>query len=223
MTNQHDTARLSDYLDGELGPVAREELEAHLAGCPECARTLAELRAVAEEAGQLPDLPPERDLWPEIEARLTPRSGAAGADVVPIRRARRVVMTVPQLIAAGVALILFSASGVWMALGGTGGPGSDPMRAGAASAAVTTAAFTDFDATIATLEEEYRSRRDELDPATIRVVERNLAIIDQAIAEAREALAEDPSSGFLSTHLVNAMRQKMELLRQASMIAQTET
>ena len=223
MTNQHDTARLSDYLDGDLGPGERAALEAHLAECPECARTLAELRAVVQEAGELPEMPPERDLWPEIEARLTPRSAAAHDDVIPIRRARRVVMTVPQLIAAGVALILFSASGVWLALGGTGAPGSAPIVTGSPSATVTTAAFTDFDSAITALEEEYRARRDELDPETIRVVERNLAIIDQAIADAREALAEDPSSGFLSTHLVNAMRQKMELLRQASMIAQTET
>ena len=40
---------------------------------------------------------------------------------------------------------------------------------------------------------------------------------------AREALATDPSSGFISAHLANAMRQKMELLRQAATIAQSET
>lgn len=223
--SEHDTTRLSDYLDGELPESEAAELEAHLAECRECASTLVELRAVVEGAGRLPQLPPERDLWPGIEARLRPRTAApagAAADVVPLRRHRRVVMTVPQLAAAAVALVLFSAGAVWLTVGGTGVVGSTPTMA-AADAAATSVAFTDFDKAVAVLEEEYLSRREALDPGTIRVVERNLAIIDQAIGEARAALAADPSSGFLSSHLANAMRQKMDLLRQAAMIAQSET
>ena len=38
MTNDHDTTRLSDYLDGGLAPPDRAELERHLAECEECAR-----------------------------------------------------------------------------------------------------------------------------------------------------------------------------------------
>jgi anti-sigma factor RsiW len=234
MTNRHETARLSDYLDGELSPAERDAVERHLAECEECTSTLEELRAVVSAAGRLPERPPARDLWPGIEARLTPRGEAAGhtaapADgdeaelVVPIRRYRRVVMTVPQLIAAAIALVLFSASGVWLALGGEGAPGPATVAVTADSPLVTTVAFAGFETAMSSLEAEYRSRRDDLDPETIRVVERNLAIIDQAITEARDALAADPSSGFLSTHLANAMQQKMDLLRQASMIAQSET
>ncbi len=221
MTNEHDTARLSDYLDGELPPAERAELEAHLAGCEACATALAELRAVVSEADRLPELAPERDLWPGIETRLAPRGDAAEADVVPLHRYRRVVLSVPQLIAAALALILFSASGVWLAVGGS--PPAETALTTTEPALVTTVAFSDFDTAIASLEAEYRSRRNELDPETIRVLEKNLAIIDQAIAEARAALASDPSSGFLSAHLASAMRQKVDLLRQASMIAQTET
>lgn len=223
MTNQHDTARLSDYLDGELQPTERAELEAHLAECRACADTLEELRAVVTEAGRLPELDPERDLWPGIEARLAPR-GYAGADVVPIHSRRRVIMTVPQLAAAAIALVLFSASAMWLAVGAGPGATTDTTVATAPGmSAATRVVFTDFDQAITALEVEYRSRREDLAPETIRVVERNLAIIDQAIAEAREALTADPSSGFLSTHLANTLRQKLDLLRQAATIAQTET
>lgn len=221
MTNEHDTERLSDYLDGELSPGEVAEIEAHLAGCEACASTLEDLRTLVSTAGNLPEVPPERELWPEIEARLEPR-GRQAPDVLQLRPRRRVVMTVPQLIAAAIALVLFSASAVWLAVGGTGTPAAGPSLAGASSA-VTNVVFKDFDRTIESLEQEYRSRRAELDPETIRVVERNLAIIDQAISEAREALAEDPSSGFLSAHLADAMRHKMDLLRQATLIEHTET
>ena len=54
MTHEHDTARLSDYLDGELGSRAAARLEAHLAECPTCADALAELQAVRDAAGALP-------------------------------------------------------------------------------------------------------------------------------------------------------------------------
>ena len=222
---EHDTTRISEYLDGGLTPEERAELEAHLAGCTTCARTLEELRAVVTAADRLPQLPPERDLWPGIEDRLTPREapGADAGSVIPIHR-RRVAVTVPQLIAAAVALVLFSASAVWLAVGGAGDPGpSGPVAGAAPEARVSTVAFTGADQAIAVLEEEYRSRRDALDPETIQVVEKNLAIIDQAIAEARAALADDPSSEYLSTHLAVAMRQKMDLLRRAATIAQTET
>lgn len=224
MTHDHDTARLSGYLDGDLTPGERAELEAHLAECEQCASILDELTDVVSAAANAPDLPPERDLWPGIEARLSPR-GEAGPDrddVVALHARRRVVMTVPQLLAAGIALILFSASAVWMAVGATGPVGSEPVLLSPAVPA-TTVAFTDFDSAITQLEQEYLGRRDELDPTTIQVVERNLAIIDQAIREAREALRTDPSSEFVSSHLANAMRQKMSLLRQAAALAQTET
>lgn len=225
MTNAHDTARLSAYLDGDLSPEAATKVEAHVAGCPRCAATLAELRAVVDAADRLPDLPPERDLWPAIEARLSPRRARdRRAGVIPIRR-RRVVLTVPQLLAAAIALVLFSASGIWLALGGVGDPGTGSLAPALLGPAGTarTVAFTEYDRVIADLEAEYRSRRDQLDPATVQVVERNLAIIDRAITEARAALAADPSSGFLSAHLAGTMRQKAELLRTAAGIVQSET
>ena len=73
------------------------------------------------------------------------------------------------------------------------------------------------------LEAEFELRRAVLDPATIQVVERNLAIIDGAIAESRRALEADPSSGFLNGYLAEAMRRKVDLLRQATRIQRTET
>lgn len=219
MTTRHYATELSDYLDGDLGPEERAELEAHLADCPACAGTLAELRIVVDAAARAPELPPEHDLWPGIEARLSPRSERRDR-VIDLASRRRVIMTVPQLLAAGLALILFSAGAVWLAVGGRGETSAE--SAVALTSPVTTVAFTDLDRTIAALEQEYVSRRDELDPETIRVVERNLAIIDRAIGEAREALAGDPSSAFLSSHLAGTMRRKMDLLRQAAVIAQTE-
>lgn len=61
-----------------------------------------------------------------------------------------------------------------------------------------------------------RERRGQLDSATVRVLERNLKLIDDAITESRAALARDPESGLLADELTRAMRRKLELLRTAA-------
>jgi len=50
----HERERLAGYLDGELSPPERAEVEAHLAMCEECASLLAEMGAVDDVARGLP-------------------------------------------------------------------------------------------------------------------------------------------------------------------------
>ena len=79
-----------------------------------------------------------------------------------------------------------------------------------------------YDAAVADLEKALKNGRGRLDKATIDIVEHNLQIIDQAIAQARDALAADPANGYLSGHLVEARRRKLDLLRRAAALAETD-
>jgi hypothetical protein len=56
-------------------------------------------------------------------------------------------------------------------------------------------------------------RRAELDSTTIAVLEKNLELIDRAIAESRAALERDPASDFLADQLARAMTKKVAILR----------
>jgi anti-sigma factor RsiW len=76
-----------------------------------------------------------------------------------------------------------------------------------------------YDAAVADLEKALRADRDRLDASTIAIVEHNLQIIDQAINQARDALAADPANSYLSSHLVEARRRKLDLLRRATALA----
>lgn len=60
------------------------------------------------------------------------------------------------------------------------------------------------------------TRRNELDTATVAVLEKNLKLIDQAISESKAALAADPASAFLAGRLNHAYDTKLELLRSAA-------
>jgi len=228
------TDRLSEYIDGSLDSGEALALEAHLPQCSECTETLVALRAVAQRAAALPAREPERDLWPAIAERLTPRH-AHRASLADFMRglfagvsSRRLTFSLPQLAAATLALVLVSGGAVWMAFRSR--PVAAPVIASAPAPApvalqpapapgAATVGFEQYDSAIAELEHVLAQRRSSLDTSTVRVVEQNLATIDRAIADARKALAADPTDPYLHDHLASTMRRKMGLLRRVTAAA----
>lgn len=240
MTN-HWSDRLSDYLDGDLSPADAAACDAHLAACNECRDVLAELRAVIATAQRDAERPPATDLWPGILTRIATDSdgraqGHHAARLVaatpgPRMRDAGYTFTLPQLALAASLLIAVSAGVAYLAAGRAV---SVPVEQEAAiqayaepllpaSGNVERANFADaqYDQAVSDLERILHDLRDELNPQTVMVIERNLASIDQAIAEARAALDADPANTFLNSHLADARRKKLELLRRATMIYST--
>src|SRR5213594_176829 len=63
MTAHHPLGEeIQDFADGRLTPARREDLEAHLATCPQCGRELGKLRWVKEGTARLPIHEPPPDL-----------------------------------------------------------------------------------------------------------------------------------------------------------------
>ena len=75
-----------------------------------------------------------------------------------------------------------------------------------------------YDIEIRRLRAIVRQRRSQLDTATLNVIEHNLKIIDDAIAQCRAALARDPNSSFLLDNLNSTLDTKVQLLRTAAML-----
>ena len=214
------TNRLSEYLDGELPESERATLEAHLRACADCRATLEQLRRVVARAQALDDTPPTTDLWPAIARHV----GVVSLDA---RRARRrLSFTVPQLAAAAVALTLLSAGSAWLLLRRPAG--ARPSQSTTTPSPILTNLGTyeanpRYAAAVASLERVLAQGRSRLDTATVRVIEKNLGIIDRAIRDAQSALAADPANSYLNLHLAQEMRRKLELLRQAAALAGART
>lgn len=215
------TDRLSDYIDDELTPGERAQIDAHLAACADCTATLEELREVVTRARTLPARPPADDLWPGIEPRVMAQPRSA---VVPfqVRAMRRFSFTLPQLVAAGLALMVMSGGGVWILQHGGRATSMPPIAA--ADPAVVPAALSDprYDEAIADLEQALAAGRADLDPGTVKILEANLDAIDKAIAQSREALAGDPANVYLNNHLAEARQRKLALLRRATSLVGTK-
>jgi len=97
-----------------------------------------------------------------------------------------------------------------------------PIDRGDARAVPVGLADAQYDAAVADLEKALKAGRGRLDKATVDIVEHNLQIIDQAITQARDALASDPANTYLSGHLVEARRRKLDLLRRAAALAESD-
>jgi len=226
------TDRLSDYLDGELSDQERRAVATHVAGCLECSRTLDELRAVVERARTLAPAEPSADLWKAVADRI---AADGERPVGSFGTRRRFSFTWPELIAASILLVLVSG---WAALRmnrpapsraglQTGSsadvqvrqPGGVDLHVGP-DAVPANFDDSEYDAAVGDLQRALQSGRGQLDPATVKIVEQNLAIIDQAVDDARRALAQDPANADLSGYLQETKRRKLDLLRHAAALAE---
>jgi anti-sigma factor RsiW len=191
-------AQLNEYVDGTLAARDRASVEAHLAECAGCRAAVAELRSLAAAAATLPkSIEPGRDLWAAIETRIR-------------QRAPRNVQRVWWFGALAAAAVLVLAFGIYRL---TARPPDRRMGEG------WVAVQADFDRATNELGVILAAERGRLRPETVAVLERNLAVIDAAIAESRAALARDPANAELRRLFAAVSRQKVELLQWVTRVA----
>jgi predicted anti-sigma-YlaC factor YlaD len=225
MMNDPWIARLSEYLDGELPEWERIALESHLETCGECSTAVSDLRRVVRRARTLKERGPAKDLWPGIASRIG-SSSTASQPVVDLasrsRRTRRWAFSLPQLAAAALALMTLSGGAAWLLHAPAAPTALTPgLTVPSGTAPVVTVALKpnasqSYAAAVADLERVLAEGRGRLDTTTVKIIEKNLAAIDRAIAEAQRALDADSANLYLNTHLAETMRRKLDLLRQAA-------
>jgi hypothetical protein len=207
------TDRFSAYLDGEATANERAAIEAHVAECAACRRVLEELRAVTAWAPAYAGIEPPAETWARLADGV---DRAKSARLVPDSSRR---FSLGQLAAAAAVVAVVSASSVWLALRPAtpvSPVGPEPVAALVAAGAPEDEAWDDA---VRELEAVVASGGTGLDSATVRILEENLRIIDAAIADARAAIAADPSNAFLGGRVKTHMQRKLVLLRQAARVA----
>jgi len=227
---------LSDLLDGTLSRQDAEVVSEHLSACASCAGTYRALTSLVSSANALPKsvLPPD-DIWVDLRTSLNARKEAvlpvpskiAGSDPGS-RGGRRMSGRIAMLLAVAAVVLIALSSGITalvlrrgttdIAIGQRN-PGSLPPSAQGASP-VLPAGFrqteNEFKRTIDELRQAVDTQRGQLSPETIRTVDRSLAVVDSAIAEARAALLADPNNQMLVDLLSASYQRKLDLLRRTS-------
>jgi len=204
--------QISELAESTHPPSAgtRPRADDHLAECAECRETLRKVRELIAAAHALPrDIAPPPEVWDALQLRVSTRSSA---------RARS-KWWVGGWVAAAAAIVLLVGSAVLMPPAANKVKGAKPPAATVGATPAMFAAEQNYVRTVAELRSTLDQQRATLSPATIRVLERSLATIDTAIAEARAALASDPANQTLVEILSANYEHKLELLQRATQLS----
>ncbi len=204
MTCMELRERLDDYARDALVPDEATALEAHLSTCESCSALLESLAPRLEETTALPRAiqPPAR-VWEKVSGEIAPRRFGRGHVRIPSWMLAAAAVLLIALSAGATALLLRRP--VAVVPGASSAMGS-PLEAQYASASADLAA-------------ELAKAKGLLAPATVAVIERNLRVIDSALAESRRALQADPRNRVLEQMLVAVWRQKIDYLRRATALS----
>ena len=198
---------LFDHMDryhaGTLSRSDAEAVEQHLLGCTECAADFRFQRSLKGKAAALPNaIAPEHELWPGIRDRIRGTDSRA-------RIGRPGWPRMPWLIAAAIVLMALS-SGITALLTRSGNP--QPSY-GSRDFHSTEAGYRQAAEELA---RTLQAHRKELGEPALRVIEQNLRIIDQAIAETQAALESDPRNQQVTELLWASYEKKIDLLQRAA-------
>lgn len=215
------TDALDDYVDGTLDAQARSRVERHLATCPDCRALAQDLAQIHRAARSLESPAPPPRVWTAIAARLSDAEPGAR----PARAGRVMRMSSPWFTglaaAAAIVLIVLTASVVRLLERPGGAPGQPaattaPAQTGAATPASVAGELQQAEAhyqkAIDGLQQIAQAGQSSLDPQVAAALQKNLTVIDRAIAESRTALQANPTSEPAQASLLDAFRTKVGLL-----------
>ncbi|HJP61660.1 MAG TPA: zf-HC2 domain-containing protein [Gemmatimonadaceae bacterium] len=218
MTHEVIRHLLDDYVTGELAEDARAPVAEHVAACEICAEEVRGLQRVLARAAELPksiDPPPEA--WDNIRTAILKDE----ASVEPSRHRLSLIRRHPVLVAVAASIVVAILSSV----GTAAYLNSRAARVGnvAATSEGTPSSFAQFTIeennylrTVGTLQDVLDRQESALAPETVAQLRASLRTIDEAILEARNALARDPANKVLIDMLSANYRQKVDLLRRST-------
>ncbi len=225
MTHEVIKHLLDDYVTGDLTEDARAPVAEHIAACGLCRSETESLQAIVARARELPrSVDPPAEAWTGIRSAIARDTIAVGGSSsgASIGKGRR-----PYLAAASVILaaVLSSAGTAWyMTMRNLSGnlPAATAVNPSSETPA-TLAAFAieenNYLRTASRLQDLLDQQEGSLAPETVAQLRASLHAIDDAIFEARNALARDPANKLLVERLSSNYRQKVDLLRRSTELA----
>src|SRR5919108_1696965 len=186
---------IQELVDGTLGRIRRAELESHLDQCDDCRALAADLQRIRDVAESLDHPAPPDHVWLHVAGRLRQEGRVKTAAPVRITAPSRFAV----LAIAAALVILVGASFLVLAprfrtsdTATVPDTASQARQGNAATDDTVQTVESEFRLAeqhlqngIAKLQEAARSGESTIDPQTAETLQKNLTVIDQAIAESR--------------------------------------
>jgi hypothetical protein len=210
--------QLSQLVDGLLPDASVQALvREHLESCANCRGVLQDLERLRRASRGLGPIAPPDHVWLEVagQVRLEEHRPAPLLHR-PAPAARSAVL---QWAGLAAALLVVTTAAYFAARPGTApdgltaGGNARPAGTVEAVAEQLSMATNHYDKAILELEALAKSDAGGLDPAVAKTLQQNIQTIDQAIAESRTALTQDPGSEPARESLFEALRRKVVVLQ----------
>jgi anti-sigma-K factor RskA len=220
MTHEVIRHLLDDYVTGELTEDARGPVADHIAACAICSAEVESLKEILARAADLPkSIEPPLEAWPNIRAAIE-----RDKEAVATRHGRSEdIWRRPYVLAAALVLaVVLSSGGTALYFNSRSADSSRAAASNTGNSATpaTLVAFTIEENTylrnVAVLQDILDQQEASLAPETVAQLKASLRTIDEAILEARIALARDPANKMLIDMLSGTYRQKMDLMRRTA-------
>jgi anti-sigma factor RsiW len=206
MTPIHpDGVTLDDYVDDALAATERAVVDAHLTSCTDCRELVAGLRSVVSAVSTLKPAEPPPAAWARIERTIRSEHNGPRMPRWPWLAAAAVLVLATF---AGLKL-----AGVWQQPPAADLTTSAPAPDAKAIEAELLQAEQHYQKAIAGLERIASAEKGTLDPQTASTLEKNLAVVDQAISESRAALKSQPGNEPAQLSLLENFKTKIALLQ----------
>jgi hypothetical protein len=220
-----DEQLIGEYIEQTLDHARRDEVDRHLAGCESCRQLVADLREIERTAATLELREPPLRAWSRIERAIRLDVEHQADTKATFSEQRRRSMT---WLAAAAVVVLASLVAVrygtlrrtvpsTVSSGSQSGAGLSPASVSSEAAQSIEAELREAEAhyvrAITGLEQIANSEPSAFDPATAAALQKNLAVIDQAITESRAALRAQPTSEPARESLMENFKAKLGLLQ----------
>jgi anti-sigma-K factor RskA len=218
MTHEVIRHLLDDYVMGDLADDARPAVAEHVNACDICRSEVQSLERIRALASELPtEIEPPAAAWSGIRSAIE-RDKTAVTNATPLRFSKW--QRPLSIVAAAAVVALISSSGTYLYLRQHPAPSTGANIARQDSAPATLAAFTieenNYLRTAASLQDLLDQQEGSLAPETVAQLKDSLRTIDEAILEARNALARDPANRMIIEMLTSSYKQKVDLLRRTT-------
>jgi hypothetical protein len=235
---------LSDFLDGELSTQDGRVLSAHLEECLSCIEAHDDLNSILSVCrdcrGEYEAPPNEKALWLRIRniiesegvavsaASANSATGARHESLWSRWMSRSWELSLPQLSAAVAAIVIavslgtaFSVQRMQSFSTASARPSNELVSNSPKTGRPTAKLTVDDRVRHQQMEIDYWNKRIQQQmvswsPQTRASFERNLSVIDQAVADSRNQLLVDPHDEVSEEMLNSALSEKMQLLREFS-------
>ena len=214
---------LGDYVDGTLAPERASAVASHVNTCVRCGALVADFTAIRGAVRTLEPQMPAAHVWTHLAAMLAQEQHVAAVEpaqrTMPWWRLATGALAWKPLAAAAAMVVLLTGA-TWVAwhdastrVGSYQRASTPPAQGETTLAPEVQLAEQGYSTAIGDLEKVTQEQGGSLDPETAKVMKANLAVIDQAIGQSREALKTEPANSTARESLFDALRSKVQLLQ----------